>query len=172
MERSVVSEMPLRYSANKLPTSRLTSERDRQRQRTPPRIWRRLIATDGLSLQVKPIWRAPWLRRVGRSRRRALKDARPWRDCDISRLATLLWRCQQQSGLARQVREIYCIYDLAQFWQDLDQRQEQENNGKKSKRLSARRRRRAPTHCTQDVMTWNCLIREVGSRTRKQTPQW
>jgi hypothetical protein len=56
-------------------------------------------------------------------------DVRPWLDSDISILATLLWRCQQ-SGLAGQVRAIYCIYDLAQCWPDLDQRQEQENSGK------------------------------------------
>ena len=134
----------------------------------PARIWRPLIATDGVWLSRS----SPFGERHGcgelAEADAAHDDVRPWRDCDISRLATLLWRCQQ-SGLAGQVRAIYCIYDLAQCWPDLDQRQEQETMVK-SIRLSARRRRRAATHCTEDVMTSNCLIREVGSRTRKQTP--
>ena len=125
MERSVVSEMPLRYRANKLPTSRLSCERDKQRQRTPARIWRALITTDGVWLSRS----SPFGERHGSGELAeadaAHDDVRPWRDCDISRLATLLWRCQQ-SGLAGQVHAIYCIYDLAQCWPDLDQRQEQE----------------------------------------------
>jgi hypothetical protein len=58
----------------------------------------------------------------------AHEDVRPPRDCDISRLATLLWRCQA-SGLAGQVRAIYWIHDPAQCWPDLDRCQEQENSG-------------------------------------------
>ena len=123
----MVSEMPLRYRANKLPTSRLSCERDKQRQRTPARIWRPLIATDGLSRS------SPFGERHGCGQSAeagaAHDDVRPWRDCDISRLATLLWRCQE-SGLAGQVRAIYCIHDLAQCWPDLDRCQEQEYNGK------------------------------------------
>jgi len=83
MERSVVSEMPLRYRANKLPTSRLSCERDKQRQRTPARIWRPLIATDGVWLSRS----SPFGERHGCGESAeagaAHDDVRPWRDCDI-----------------------------------------------------------------------------------------
>jgi hypothetical protein len=79
--------MPLRYRANKLPTSRLSCERDKQRQPNPARIWRPLIATDGLSRS------SPFGARHGCGESAeagaAHEDVRPWRDCDISRLAHL-----------------------------------------------------------------------------------
>jgi hypothetical protein len=162
MERSVVSEMPRGYRANKLPTSRLSCERDMQRQRTPARIWRRLIATDGVWLSRS----SPFGERHGCGESAEAgsphDDMRPWRDCDISRLATLLWRCQQ-SSLAGQVRGIYCIHDLAR-WPDLDQRQEQENNDKI--RIDYRQDAVGePRHAAQRIC-WhvNLRVRQVGRK--------
>jgi hypothetical protein len=84
--------MSLGYRVDKPPTwISWLCERDKQRQRTPTRIWRPLVATDGV-----------WLSRSSQFGERhgcgesaeagaAHDDVRPWLDCGISRVATLLW---------------------------------------------------------------------------------
>jgi len=113
MERSVVSEMPLCYRADKLPTSCLSCERDKQRQQpTRAGIWCRLVATDGLCL-CRQAHLASAMAAASRPKPAPRMTTCGLRDCEISKLDTLLWRCQK-SGLAGQVRAIYCIYVLAQ----------------------------------------------------------